>query len=90
MKKVDSLAGPALAIVGLAVFGLGIYFTNFSTLCAPGETAVICLRSWIAAIGPIVAILALIIALSQFWLSRDSAQRQLRAYWRRRRIIPTC
>src|SRR5215831_12105333 len=90
MKKVDSLVGPAIAIIGLAAFGFGIYLTNFSSLCAPGEPAIVCLRSWIAVIGPIAAILALIIALSQFSpFSGERAAATPCICGGHRRIIPT-
>ena len=72
--------GAALTIFALAIFVVGIYLTDSSAVCAPGEPVIICFRSWVAAIGPIVAVVALLVALSQFSLSRDSAQRQLRAY----------
>jgi hypothetical protein len=44
------------------------------------EPTIICVRAWIGAIGPIIAVFALLVALSQFYLSRESAQRQMRAY----------
>jgi hypothetical protein len=80
MSKVSSLTGVVLAIVGLALFGFGIYYIKFSTFCGPGEPAIVCLRSWVGVIGPIVAVFALILAISQYSFSRDSAQRQVRAY----------
>jgi hypothetical protein len=80
MSKLGTMAAVAVAIAGLALFAVGIYFVKFSAICVPGESHLVCLRSWLSAVGPIIAGVALMVALAQFSLSRDTAQRQLRAY----------
>ncbi|WP_398483601.1 hypothetical protein [Tardiphaga sp.] len=70
----------ALAAAGLVLFGAGIYFMRFTAVCGPNETGIECIRSWISAIGPLIAGAALLIAFAQYSLSEDTRNRQLRAY----------
>ena len=68
----------ALAGIGLLVFGLNL--TRIPNLCDANESHIICLRSWLGALGPIIAAIALLIAFAQFSLARQTSNRQLRAY----------
>jgi len=49
-------------------------------ICLANETAAACARGWLPGISTIIAALALGFTALQFWLSRKTAQRQLRAY----------
>ena len=80
MMKLGTLTAAALAISGLVLFAIGIYFMRFPNMCDADESHIVCLRSWLAAVGPIIASVALLVAFWQFYLSRDTSQRQLRAY----------
>jgi hypothetical protein len=75
-----SLTAAALIALGVVFLAVGIYLLKFSLLCGQGEPAAVCARSWIGAIGPIIAVAALFVALGQYSLSRDTAQKQIRAY----------
>jgi len=52
----------------------------WGALCAPNESGLLCTRAWLSALGPIIAIFALLLAFRQFSLSRQTTRRQLRAY----------
>lgn len=76
----STIVGIFIALCGLAVVAIGVAFVRFPGLCAPGESHVVCIRTWIGAVGPILAAIALLVAFGQFYLARDTASRQLRAY----------
>jgi hypothetical protein len=48
--------------------------------CSRDEDHIDCLRKWLSALGPVIAILALFIALRQLSVADDTAARTLRAY----------
>ena len=55
-------------------------FIRLSALCGQNENGIICARAWLSALGPIIAVAALSVALLQFYLADITAERTLRAY----------
>jgi hypothetical protein len=75
--------GIALLVAALILFACALYFIKVPLpihLCGPEESTATCVRSWLSALGPIIAIAALIVALLQFQLAWRSSERQIRAY----------
>ena len=77
---VSGIVAGSVAIAGLCIFGLGVFYLRAHSFCAAGEDPVICFRSWLSAVGPLVAAIAVLVALLQLSLARDTSQRQIRAY----------
>lgn len=76
----SSIWGAVAALAVLLLFGSSIYFLRFSAVCAADESHIECIRSWLGAVGPIIAMFALLIGFWQFSVNRDSSERQTRAY----------
>jgi len=81
MKKslVARYVAAVFAFAALCV-ALTVAIGRGGSLCGMNEPGAVCLRSWLGVVGPLVAVAALLVALRQFGLSRDTAERQLRAY----------
>jgi hypothetical protein len=76
----STIWGVFSAAIGLLLFGSGVYFMRFSAICAPDESHIECARSWLGTVGPIIAMCALLIGIWQLAITRDSSERQIRAY----------